>query len=169
MKTYSTARNTTAHAFIAFMLAMVLALVAGIGNVNAANVCSEIYGDCNDEVTFYVTTDEGWLNNQSVKLTQTKGVFEYEMLMLNGSKYKTKKQYATYYITVTDEHGNTILENATWNGRSFNIKLGKNTSYEITVKPEDNYGYGVYAANGWQTDATWKVCRTKHCTFCSYD
>lgn len=169
MKTYSPGRFNAAHAVIACILAMVIALIAGIGDVNAANVCSEIYGDCNYEETFNVTTGAGCCNNQSVKLTQTKGVHKYELMMLNGSKYKTKKQYGIYYITVTDENGNEILSNEKWSGKTFKIKLSKNTSYDITVTPETNYGYGVYADDGWQTDSTWKVSRTKNCTFCSYD
>ena len=79
MKTYSPGRFNAAHAVIACILAMVIALIAGIGDVNAANVCSEIYGDCNYEETFNVTTGAGWCNNQSVKLTQTKGTHKYEM------------------------------------------------------------------------------------------
>ena len=169
MNTYSNRKSNAAHAAIAFILAMVIALIAGIGDVNAANVCSEIYGDCNYEETFNVTTGAGWCNNQSVKLTQTKGTHKYEMMMLNGSKYKTKKQYGIYYITVTDENGNVVLSNAKWSGKSYNIKLSKNTSYDITVTPETNYGYCVYADDGWQTDSTWKVSRTKNCTFCSYN
>ena len=169
MKTYSPGKYNAAHAVIACILAMVIALIAGIGDVNAANVCSEINGDCNYEETFNVITGAGWCNNQSVKLTQTKGVHKYELMMLNGSKYKTKKQYGIYYITVTDENGNEILSNEKWSGKTFKIKLSKNTSYDITVTPETNYGYGVYADDGWQTDSTWVVSRTKNCTFCSYD
>ena len=106
MNTYSNRKSNAAHAAIAFILAMVIALIA--------------------------------------------------------------KQYGTYYITVTDENGNVVLSNAKWSGKSYNIKLSKNTSYDITVTPETNYGYGVYADDGWQTDSTWKVSRTKNCTFCTY-
>lgn len=166
MNTYSGKTFRAAHAAIAFILAMMIALAAGIGDVHAANVCSDVYGDCTEEKSFTVTTGDKWYSSQSVKVTQTKGTYKYEMLMLNGSKYKTKNQYATYYITVEDEHGNTIFEREKWNGKSFNIKLSKNTSYDITIEPETNYSYGVYIGDGWETDATWKVSRTKNCTFC---
>lgn len=168
--------NRSFHALIAFILATMLALTAGISNVHAANVCSEINGDSSYTETFNVTTGAGWLNNQSIKLTQSKGEYKYELLMLDGSRKSTKSQYAIYYVTVVDEHGNYLYNEKEWKSKSMCIKLQKNTSYDITVRPETNTGiyaceftHCIKAGGGWKTLSTWKVSRTKNCTFCTYN
>ena len=168
--------NRTLHALVAFILAMMLMLTAGISNVHAANVCNDIYGDCTYSETFNVTTGSGWLNNQSIKLTQTKGEYNYELLMLNGSKKCNKTHYGIYYVTVIDQNGNYLYDHAKWKSKSMCIKLQKNSSYDITVEPETNdstysceFGGCYKAGFGWKTLSTWKVSRTKHCTFCAYN
>lgn len=176
MKTYSRKNARALHAVIAFMLVIVLSMITGMTNVNAANECKGIGGTCDRQESFVVDTRSGWLDNQAVKLTQTKGDYTYETMMLNGSKYTQKKHYGIYYVTVTDSMGNIKLDNCVWSSKSMSIKLDKNTSYTITVTPETDgnvysraYTRGFKVGKGWTSLSTWKVSKTRKVSNCEYE
>lgn len=177
MKTYSRKNTQVLHAVIAFMLVIVLSMITGMTNVNAANECKGISGTCAGQESFVVDTSSGWFDNQAVKLTQTKGDYTYETMMLSGaSKYTYKKHYGIYYVTVTDSLGNTVLDNCVWSSKSMSIKLDKNTSYTITVTPETDgnvysraYTHGFKVGKGWTSLSTWKVSKTRKVSNCAYE
>ena len=158
--------------FPAILIAvMIFSFFASTVQANAfTNVCSNIYGDCCEEETFYVTTGKGWLSKQFITLRQTKGKLKYIRPTFTGVKSKTVKQYATYRVTVRDEStGEYLYRNEVWKNASKRLKLKKKSEYSITVTPEKQYTYRyVYSSDKWTNKAIWKVKRTKNCTFCTW-
>ena len=158
--------------FPAVMIAvMIISFFASTLPSNAAtNICGDIYGDCSESQTFYVKTGKGWLNNQYITISQTKGKLRYARPTFTSVKYKTVKQYATYYITVVDEStGKYVMKNKEWKSGSMKIKLKKYKEYSVTVTPEKRYTYWfVYTSDKWVKRATWRVKKTRNCTYCAW-
>ena len=136
----------------------------------ATNVCGDIQGNCLSNDSFTVTTGKGWFNNQYITLTQTKGKLRYARPTFTDVKYKTVTQYATYYVTVVDKStGKYVMKDKTWKSGSMKIKLKKNTKYSVTLRPEKYYTYWfVYSMDKWTKAATWRVKKTKNCTYCAW-
>lgn len=177
MSTVFKGNTKTLRVLLTFILSMAIAMAVGITSVNAENECEGIHGDINDSKSFTVKTDSRWiLSRQSVKLTQTKGEYDYGWMTLAGDKNSTKTHYGIYYVTVEDKSGNKVLDNYMWKSGTLKVKLKKDTTYTFTVEPEQSeyvysrtYGYSFKAANGWIEPSTWEVIRTKNCTYCDYD
>lgn len=137
----------------------------------AANVCSSISGNANGKKTFTVITGSRWLFSDKITIKQTKGQLSYDSWT---GREKTKNTYGIFYITVknTSNPNDKYNKTYTMKGGSCTIKLGKNSTYTITVTPASIQELALQhmvsgAINRWKTPASWKISKTKGVSLCS--
>ena len=143
--------------------------------VQAANVCTSVWGSNSGSKTFEVRTDSGWFNTQYLTLTQTKGT-AYSGNYAFGTN-KTYKVYGAYQVTIKRTKGSgTVPKSFVWKDGSQKIKLGKNSTYKITITPlKSSFYYNSWLNflkydnydKNWKMRPQWSIKKTKHVTFCA--
>ena len=136
--------------------------------VSAANACSYIFGNSNNSKTFYATTDNWWLTNGKIKITQSKGT-------ATKDSYKGGGTYSTYsYFTIRVSDGKGYSKTYSMTGKSRTVTLPKrNTRYSITVTPGSNATMRISMGSinrwfsSWKSPAYWEVSKTKHIDMCN--
>ena len=142
--------------------------------VRAANVCTSVSGNLRKSVTFEAKTGSGWLLGQYLTLTQDKGTAYNGNYAWGGKTYNV---YGTYQVTITRTKGSgKIPSKFVWNSRTAKIKLGKNSTYKITITPCTStydynswlkflrYDYDFY--KNWVVLPYWNIKKTKNVTYC---
>ena len=121
------------------MCLMILSLFPTAGAVNE----SDIKGDGNTSVTFYVTTGKKWKSSDYIKLEGTKGILRAGTWSVNGPTEdempQSDEMFGYYHVEVWKKSGDdwkyeSKLSEDCWNDASHTIKkLKKNTEYKINV------------------------------------
>ena len=143
--------------------------------VQAANLCSTVYGSLRNTVTFKVTTGSGWITGQSITLNQSKGTAYNGNYGWGGSTYQV---YGAYSVTIKRIKGSgKVPAGFTWKSGSKRISLGKNSTYQITITPlTETFYYNSWGKflkydhykfySNWRNIPTWNVKKTNHVSFC---
>ena len=154
---------------VTLVLVAVMSVFAFSATVSAANVCSYISGNSNNSKTFYATTDNWWLTNRRVKISQSKGSAWKDSVKGGGS-------YSTYaYFTVKVSDGKNYSKTYKMKGNNITVTLPrKNTKYAIAVIPGSRATMRISMGstnrwfNGWRAPARWAVTKTNHIDLCNW-
>ena len=150
--------------------------LAAVQEVQAANVCTSVGGNLKKTVSFEAVTGSGWLFGQYLTLTQNKGTAYNGNYGWGGKTYRV---YGAYYVIIRRTKGSgTIPKSFTWKSGSAKIKLGKKSTYKITLTPVTetyNYNSGLKFLRydkydfyrNWVSVPYWSIKKTKNVTFCT--
>lgn len=150
---------------ISFTLFIILAF-SMISSAFAANVCGNIGGNSTATTTFTINTGSRWLGSDKVKLTQTKGKYEYSTPF---SRSKTETSYMKYHVYYK-KSGASSWSHKKWTGKNLTLSLKKNTTYSVKVVPYSNIDMGFTAGKSirrWIYPSTWSVTSTKGILSCN--
>ena len=167
-------KKLTSCALIAGML---IGTMGGspVQEVQAANVCTSVYGNLRKTVTFEAKTGSGWLLGQYLTLTQKKGTAYNGNYAWGGKTYSV---YGTYWVSIQRTKGSgSIPKGFTWKSGSAKIKLGKNSTYKITITPVTDtfcYNSGIKFLRydkyefyrNWVSVPYWNIKKTRNVTYC---
>ena len=127
------------------LLLMCLMILSFIPTAGAADVKqSDIKGDGNNSVTFYVKTGNKWKSWDYIKLDSTKGILRAGTWTCDGTDEDSMPQsdelYGYFHVKVWKKSGDdwqyeSKSSEDCWNGSSHKIKkLQKNAEYKISIE-----------------------------------
>jgi hypothetical protein len=161
--------NMKKRRILSLSLALMLCLSSLLAvSASAANVCEDISGSSAASSSFTVKTGSRWLSKDKITITQTKGILTYYDRWDNSDE--SMSTYDVYTVAV-QANGSSTVDYYTLKKKSLSIKLKKNTTYTVTVKPGSHAALQFKCAltgaiNGWDTYPTWSVTSTKGIISC---
>jgi len=152
-------------------IVLVLTMIVPVLSIcaSAANVCSEIKGNCKEQRTFTVETGKrGWFLKNKLTFTQTKGKMSFYTWGGGTKDYSMYGRYRVTYENLSSGKEKTKL----WTGKNLTLTLDKNTTYKITVTPASHAELNAVNAwkgafDMWSKNSTWKVTGTKGVDLCT--
>ncbi|MBQ6846405.1 MAG: hypothetical protein IJO61_04665 [Oscillospiraceae bacterium] len=152
---------------IALILVIVMSIIM-VPTTYAANVCSQISGNCNYEKTFTVNTKNFPILSEKITLTQTKGKYEYRPAISASYSKKVKTGYMAYNVYYK-KSGDSKWKSKKWTGKNCSITLKKNSTYTIRVVPYNTTSLNLRFGGSsiyWRSPATWSVSKTRGVDLC---
>lgn len=163
--------NSFIRAISALLLVVSLFTSLGTGALAADKSCSVIYGNANASKTFTVETGNRRIFKSKFTISQSKGKARYRSW---PGAYKNHNLYAAYTITYSklNSEGKVVSTSSKrMTGASCTLKLDCNSTYRITISPDQSGRYTATHLNWgafeqWISVATWSVKKTKGVNLC---